>query len=184
MSFTCFIQRLFNSVLITEFDIAIPRKGALTTRFQSYVVFCLETLDLFSFNFAFLVVLWYRRDERCLWSSLVPVQEISACFLLGEVVYLNAFSLREILNSVSQDFSPLGWWREAVAPSLPGLEGEEGASHSCAKERSVPSSKRGFSSLRLGRGFRLEMLAPLHRFPETLISLWVLVVRSIGLSLG
>lgn len=35
-----------------------------------------------------------------LWSSLVPVQEIGAFSLLGEVVLLIVYSLREILNSV------------------------------------------------------------------------------------
>lgn len=35
-----------------------------------------------------------------LWSSLVPVQEIGVFSLLGEVVLLIVYSLREILNSV------------------------------------------------------------------------------------
>lgn len=41
LMFTCFIQRLFNSVLVTEFDIASPRKGGLATMLQSYAVFLL-----------------------------------------------------------------------------------------------------------------------------------------------
>lgn len=36
MLFTCFIQRLFNSVLVKGFDSAIPGKGAVAVRFQSY----------------------------------------------------------------------------------------------------------------------------------------------------
>lgn len=104
MLFTCFIQRLSNSVLVTGFDIVISRKGGLATKFPSYIVFCLETLYLFSLDFTFLVVLWYRRDEMGLWSSLVPVQAIGAFSLLGENVRLNVFTLGEFLTSVSWDF--------------------------------------------------------------------------------
>lgn len=104
MLFTCFIQRLPNSVLVTGFGIVISRKGGLATRFPSYIVFCLETLYLFSRNFTLLVVLWYRRDEMGLWSSLVPMQATGAFSLLGENVRLNVFTLREFLTSVSWDF--------------------------------------------------------------------------------
>lgn len=104
MLFTCFIQRLFNSGLVKEFDSAIPRKGVLAVRFQSYSGFVWKLFIFSPLILIFLVAVWYRRAEKHLWSSLVPVQEIDGFSLLGEVVLWIVYCLREIHSSLSWDF--------------------------------------------------------------------------------
>lgn len=71
-------------------------------RFQSYTGFVWKSSILSPSIWLFLVALQGRRDEMCLWSSLVPAQATGE--LLREDVPFDVFSLQGTPSSVSWDF--------------------------------------------------------------------------------
>lgn len=135
MLFTCFIQRLFNSVLVKGFDSAIPGKGAVAVRFQSYSGFVRKLFIFSPLILIFLVAVWYRRDEKHLWSSLVPVQEISVFSSLGEVVF-------ELFTASGKSTAPCpGISNQGLSQSsggtIPAWLWEKSGSHCSAKGRTL-----------------------------------------------